>query len=314
MDEEKLSQENVIEISNLKKTYGSDEVIAGLAFSVKKGEIFSLLGPDGSGKTSTIEILVGLSKPSEGEISILGFNTKSTIEMREIKKLIGFLPQEFRTHDNLTVKENIQFWGKMYDNMIETPEILSILNLEEKANTRYKHLTPSFKKRVGLAIAFVNNPEIVFLDEPTAGLDQFAKREVWDIIKKFNKEGKTIFITTNDAIEPQAIADRVAIIHKGIMKDIGTPIELIDRFSSGNKIIIKSPTEQARLDAIEILQSACPLEILHDEIIISSEEITLLEILEKLDKAKVRYSDIITQKPTLNDVFITLTGEALNKK
>ena len=309
-----MSQENVIEISNLKKIYGSDEVIAGLAFSVKKGEIFSLLGPDGSGKTSTIEILVGLSKPSEGEISILGFNTKNTIEMREIKKLIGFLPQEFRTHDNLTVKENIQFWGKMYDNMIETPEILSILNLEEKANTRYKHLTPSFKKRVGLAIAFVNNPEIVFLDEPTAGLDQFAKREVWDIIKKFNKEGKTIFITTNDAIEPQAIADRVAIIHKGLMKDIGTPIELIDRFSSGNKIIIKSPTEQARLKVIEILQSACPLEILHDEIIISSEEITLLEILEKLDKAKVRYSDIITQKPTLNDVFITLTGEALIKK
>jgi len=309
-----LSQENVIEISNLKKTYGSDEIIAGLAFTVKKGEIFSLLGPDGSGKTSTIEILVGLSKPSDGEVSILGFNIKSTIEMREIKKLIGFLPQEFRTHDNLTVKENIQFWGKMYDNMIETPEILSILNLEEKANTRYKHLTPSFKKRVGLAIAFVNNPEIVFLDEPTAGLDQFSKKEVWDIIKKFNKEGKTIFITTNDAIEPQAIADRVAIIHKGLMKDIGTPIELIDRFSSGNKIIIRSPTEQARLDAIEILQSACPLEVVYDEIIISSEEITLLEILEKLEKAKVRYSDIITQKPTLNDVFITLTGETLNKK
>ena len=121
-------------------------------------------------KTSTIEILVGLSKPTEGEISILGYNIKSKIEMREIKKLIGVLPQEFRTHDNLTVKENIQFWGKMYDNMIETPEILSILHLEEKANARYKHLTPSLKKRVGLAIAFVNNPEIVFLDEASISL------------------------------------------------------------------------------------------------------------------------------------------------
>lgn len=309
-----MSQDNVIEISDLKKTYGSDDVLAGLSFTVKRGEIFSLLGPDGSGKTSTIEILVGLRTPSEGEISILDFSIKSKIEMREIKKQIGFLPQEFRTHDNLTVKENIQFWGKMYDNMIETPEILAILHLEEKANTRYKHLTPSFKKRVGLAIAFVNNPQIVFLDEPTAGLDQFAKKEVWDIIKQFNKEGKTIFITTNDALEPQAIADRVAIIHQGLLKDIGTPIELIDRFSSGNKIIIRSPTDQARLDAINILQSVCPLEVLQNEIIISSEEITLLEILEKLDKAKVRYSDIITQKPTLNDVFITLTGETLNKK
>ncbi|MBK5114802.1 MAG: ABC transporter ATP-binding protein [Candidatus Heimdallarchaeota archaeon] len=308
-----MRQDNVIEISNLKKTYGSDDVLAGLSFTVKKGEIFSLMGPDGSGKTTTIEILVGLRKPSDGEISILDFNIKSKIEMREIKKQIGFLPQEFRTHDNLTVKENIQFWGKMYDNMIETPEILAILHLEEKANARYKHLTPSFKKRVGLAIAFVNDPQIVFLDEPTAGLDQFAKKEVWDIIKQFNKEGKTIFITTNDAIEPQAIADRVAIIHKGLMKDIGTPIELIDRFSSGNKIIIRSPTDQARQDAIDILQSVCPLEVLHNEIIISSEETTLLEILEKLDRAKVRYSDIITQKPTLNDVFITLTGEALNK-
>jgi len=314
MDVNRLSRENVIKINDLKKTYGSEDVLVGISFVVKKGEIFSLLGPDGSGKTSTIEILVGLSKPTEGEISILNYNIKSSIEMREIKKLIGFLPQEFRTHDNLTVKENIQFWGKMYDNMINTQDILSTLHLEDKANTRYKHLTPSLKKRVGLAIAFVNDPQIVFLDEPTAGLDQFAKKEVWDIIKQFNKEGKTIFITTNDAIEPQAIADRVAIIHHGLLKDIGTPNELIDRFSSGNKIIIRSPTEQARLNAIDILQSACPLDILNDEIIISSEEITLLEILEKLDRAKVRYSDIITKKPTLNDVFITLTGEALDKK
>ncbi len=313
MDVQVMSQENVVKIMDLKKTYGSDNILSGISFTVKKGEIFSLLGPDGSGKTSTIEILVGLSKPSEGEISILNYNIKSTIEMREIKKLIGFLPQEFRTHDNLTVKENIQFWGKMYDKMISTEEIISTLHLEDKANTRYKHLTQSLKKRVGLAIAFVNDPQIVFLDEPTAGLDQFAKREVWDIIKQFNKVGKTIFITTNDAIEPQAIADRVAIIHHGLLKDIGTPNELIDRFSSGNKIIIRSPTEHARSNAISVLQSACPLEVLNDEIVISSEEITLLEILEKLDKAKVRYSDIITKKPTLNDVFITLTGETLEK-
>lgn len=309
-----LSQQNVIEIMGLKKTREDDEILAGISFNVQKGEIFALLGSDGSGKSSTMEILVGLQKPTEGDATVLGYDIKSKIKMREIKKLIGVLPQEFRTHDNLTVKENILFWGKMYDKMIEINELLALLQLDNVKGEQYKKLPLNVKRRVGLAIAFVNDPEIVFLDEPSAGLDQFSKKEVWEILKAFNKQGKTIFLTTNDALEPQAIANRVAIIHRGLIKDIGTPMELIDRFSTGNKVIVRCPNEEVKALAIETLQSVCPIEIIDDDIVISSEEITLLEILGKLDKADVRYSDIVTKRPTLNDVFITLTGETLSKR
>ncbi len=309
-----LSQQNVIEIMGLKKTREDDEILAGISFNVQKGEIFVLLGSDGSGKSSTMEILVGLQKPTEGDATVLGYDIKSKIKMREIKKLIGVLPQEFRTHDNLTVKENILFWGKMYDKMIEINELLALLQLDNVKGEQYKKLPLNVKRRVGLAIAFVNDPEIVFLDEPSAGLDQFSKKEVWEILKAFNKQGKTIFLTTNDALEPQAIANRVAIIHRGLIKDIGTPMELIDRFSTGNKVIVRCPNEEVKALAIETLQSVCPIEIIDDDIVISSEEITLLEILGKLDKADVRYSDIVTKRPTLNDVFITLTGETLSKR
>ncbi|NHJ40281.1 MAG: ABC transporter ATP-binding protein, partial [Asgard group archaeon] len=282
------------------------------SLKINRGEIFCLLGSDGSGKTIFIEILVGLKKLTSGEINILGYNLSNKFDLREIKKITGVLLEEFHTHDNLTVKENILFWGKMYDKMIEIEEILEIFKLKESENIRYKRLSPNLRRKLGLAIAFINDPEIVFLDEPTAVLDQFARKEIWEILKKFRERGKTIVLTTNHAIEPQVIADRVAILHKGLIKDIGTPIELIDRYSSGNKIIIRFTNTNEQQKAIKTLKSDCPLDVSDDEILISSDEISLLEILAKLDKAQVRYSDIITQTPTLNDVFITLTGEKLS--
>jgi len=302
----------VIVVSNLQKSINSEEILSSISFKVHKGEFFCFLGPDGSGKSTIIDILVGLRKPTEGKITILGYDRYNPLEMREIKKVIGVLPQEFRTHDNLSVKENILFWGKMYDKMFDINEMLDKFKLVDKANTRYRKLPGNLKRRVGLAIAFVNKPEIVFLDEPTTGLDQFAKKEVWEILLDFKRQGTTIFMTTNQAIEPQVLADRVAIIHKGLIKDVGSPVELIDRYSSSGKIIIRFTSSDERSSAIQKLQSDCPIEIIDDNIEISSDEITLLEILAKLDKANIRYSDLITQKPTLNDVFITLTGEKLN--
>jgi ABC-2 type transport system ATP-binding protein len=307
-----MNQEPIIEISNVKKTSGTDEILGEITLKINRGEIFCLLGSDGSGKTSFIEMLTGLQKPTSGEISVLGFNLSNKIELREVKKITGVLLEEFHTHDNLSVKENILFWGKMYDEMIDIEEILELFKLKEDENTRYKRLSPNLRRKLGLAIAFINNPEIVFLDEPSAGLDQFSRKEIWEILKEFRTRGKTIVLTTNIAIEPQVIADRVAILHMGLIKDIGTPIELIDRYSSGNKIIIRFTNMNEKEKAIKALQSECPLELFDDEILISSDEMSLHEILAKLDKTKVRYSDIITQTPTLNDVFITLTGEKLS--
>ncbi len=309
-----MSQDVVIKVTNINKEYDSVEVLSEISFEVKKGEIFALLGPDGSGKTVLIEILEGIRSLSNGEAIILGFNVKSKTEMRAIKKRIGVLPQEFSTHGNLTVKENIQFWGKMYDNMVEVSELLSMFHIEEYENVRYSKLPSNIKRKVGLATTFVNDPQVIFLDEPTAGLDYYAKKEIWAIIEEFKKQGKAVFLTTNLAQEPHAIADKVAIIHQGRIRDMGSPEDLIDRYSSEKKFIVRCPNKESLEKAKKILETITEVEIVDDEIMLSSEEITLLEMLEKLDKEKVKYSDIITSRPSLNDVFLNLTGESLIQK
>jgi ABC-2 type transport system ATP-binding protein len=306
-----MSQKPIIKIKDLIKSYDSTEVLNGINIEIYPGEIFCLLGSDESGKTTLIEILVGLKKSTSGEIVIGNFNLANKTNLREIKKISGVLLKEFFTHDNLTVKENILFWGKMYEKMIDYKEILDIFHLNDVEKIRYKRLPTNLKHRLNLAIAFVNDPDIVFLDEPTFGLDQFSRKEIWTILKQFKEKGKTIFVTTNLAIESEILADRIGIIHNGVIRDIGTPIELIDRYSGGNKIIIRFTNSDERNKAIKSLQVECPLEVIEDEILISSEEVTLFEILAKLDKLKIRYSDVITQNPTMSDVFITLTGEKL---
>ncbi|MFW9922774.1 MAG: ABC transporter ATP-binding protein [Candidatus Thorarchaeota archaeon] len=304
-----MSQEVVIKVKNLEKQYGSEMMITSISFEVNKGEIFALFGSDSSGKTIIIEILEGLRKPSSGEAYILGFNIQSKLEMREIKKRIGALPQEFSTHTSLTVKENILFWGKMFDKMMDPNELIKLFNLEEYSNVRYGKLPSNIKRKVGLAITFVNNPELVFLDEPTAGLDELSKKEIWNTLLHFKEKGTTIFFTTNHALEPQAIADTVAILHQGIIKDIGTPTELIDRYSTEKKFIIRCPNNEVKEHLEKTLNEIPHSKDLSGDIIVSSDEITLLELLEKLERAEVKYSDIITQRPTLNDAFQSLTGE-----
>ena len=309
-----MSQKVVIEVKNLEKKYDSDIAVTNITFSVRKGEIFALLGSDSSGKTSLIEILEGLRKPTSGEAYILGFDINSKIEMREIKKIIGTLPQEFNTHENLSVKENIQFWGKMYDNMLDPDDLMELLGLVEFSSVRYKKLTNNIKRKVAFTITLVNDPELVFLDEPTAGLDQYTKKEIWDLIQSLKERGKTIFLTTNHALEPQAIADRVAILHQGTIKDIGTPDELIERYSSEKKFIIRCPNRDVKREAMLELEGIPFSENEIGEIIVSSDEITLSELHEKYDKADVKYTDIITQRPTLNDVFLILTGHQLKNE
>ncbi len=308
-----MSQDYIIEVRNLVKKYGSVEALSEISFKISKGQIFSLLGSDSSGKTSLIEILVGLRKPTSGEDFVLGFNINSKTEMREIKKKIGVLPQEFKTHDNLTVKENILFWGKMYDKMVDPIELMKLLKLDEVANVRYKKLSNTLKQKVGIATTLVSDPEIIFLDQPTAGLDYYIKKEIWQVLMDLREQGKTIFLTSNDVLEPQAIADRVAILHNGIIKDIGSPNELIDRYSSEKKFIIRCPNKDITKNALKALQEIEVAETETGDLVVSSDEITLLELLEKLEKFNVKYSDIITQSPSLNDVFLILTGEELRK-
>ncbi|MHA1126992.1 MAG: ABC transporter ATP-binding protein [Candidatus Heimdallarchaeota archaeon] len=303
--------EYAIEIENLVKEY--DEVIAvnDISLKIEKGKIFAFLGPNGAGKTTTVEILEGVRKKTSGKALVFGYDIDNRRQLEKLKNIIGTLPQDFSTHDNLTVKENLKFWSRMYAKNIPVEDLIALVKLEDKTKTLYKKLSGGLKRRLGIAIALVNDPELVFLDEPTTGLDPRARRDTWVIIEDLKKQGKTIFLTTHYMEEAQVLADSVAIIHKGKIMDIGTPTELIDRHGGINKIIVRCNSQEVRDQIHEILFELGTAENEDGDIVISAKRKSISKVVDLLEAKSVPYTDIITQRPSLEDVFLALTGEAL---
>ena len=219
--------QTAIEVNSLVKKYCNLTAVDSISFNVKKGEIFAFLGPNGAGKTTTVEILECIRKPTSGKAVVLGFDILKDEE--EIKKRIGVLPQDFNTFARLTVKENIEYFAGMFGSSVDADSLIKLVDLEDKRNEQYRKLSGGLKQRLGVAIALVNDPEILFLDEPTAGLDPKARHEVWDAILGLKQKGKTIFLTTHYMEEAEILADTVTIIHKGKIVADGTPQGLIER-------------------------------------------------------------------------------------
>ncbi|NHK30496.1 MAG: ABC transporter ATP-binding protein [Asgard group archaeon] len=304
-------QKYAIVIENLVKEY--DDVIAvnDVSLKIEKGKIFAFLGPNGAGKTTTVEILEGIRKKTSGKAFVMGYDVDNRRDLKNIKKIIGTLPQEFHTYDNLTVRENLRFWSRMFANSLPIDDLISLVKLEEKTKTRYKNLSGGLKRRLGIAIALVNDPELVFLDEPTTGLDPRARRETWVVIEDLKNRGKTVFLTTHYMEEAQVLADIVAIIHKGKIMDLGTPMELIDRYGGDNKIIVRCNSQEARDKTHDILFKLGPMENKDGDIVVSGKKGSISKVVDLLDDNEVPYIDIVTQRPTLEDVFLSLTGETL---
>lgn len=303
--------EFAIVIENLVKKYDDLIAVNDVSFKIKTGEIFAFLGPNGAGKTTTVEILEGIRKKTSGKAFVLGKDIDNRKDLESIKKVIGTLPQEFSTHDNLTVKENLKFWSRMYPKHLPIDELIALVKLEEKTKTRYKNLSGGLKRRLGIAISLVNDPVLVFLDEPTTGLDPRARRETWEVIESLKEQGKTIFLTTHYMEEAHVLADTVAIIHKGKIMDIGTPTQLIDKHGGENKIVVRCNDQETRDKIHELLFTYGPLENEDGDIVISAKKGVLSKVVDLLDENKVSYTDIVTQRPTLEDVFLSLTGETL---
>ncbi|MHA1738332.1 MAG: ABC transporter ATP-binding protein [Candidatus Heimdallarchaeota archaeon] len=303
--------EYAIEIENLVKEY--DEVIAvnDISLKIEKGKIFAFLGPNGAGKTTTVEILEGVRKKTSGKAIVFGYDIDNRRQLEKLKSIIGTLPQDFSTHDNLTVKENLKFWSRMYAKNLPIEDLIALVKLEDKTKTLYKKLSGGLKRRLGIAIALVNDPELVFLDEPTTGLDPRARRDTWVIIEDLKKQGKTIFLTTHYMEEAQVLADSVAIIHEGKIMAIGTPTELIDRHGGVNKIIVRCNSQEVRDQIHDILFELGTAENEDGDIVISAKRKSISKVVDLLDAKSVPYTDIITQRPSLEDVFLALTGETL---
>jgi ABC-2 type transport system ATP-binding protein len=292
-----------IEISELVKEYGSIRAVDHISFKIPFGVIFAFLGPNGAGKTTTVEMLECLRTPSSGTASVLGLDIEK--DQNEIRKRIGVLPQEFNTFDRLTVRESLKYFAMMYDNSRDVDELISSVDLVDKANTQYKNLSGGLKQRVGVAIALVNDPQIVFLDEPTEGLDPKARRGVWEIITKLRDEGKTVFLTTHYMEEAETLADIVAIILDGKIRAMDTTTNLINNHGCQTKLVVHG----GGAGAFEALRRWRGTELSDSDVIVPlRDKKDLTKIVDLLDQRQIAFDELEMKKPSLEDVFLDLTA------
>lgn len=300
--------EKVIEVRNLRKRYGHFEALKGIDIDLYKGEIFGFLGPNGAGKTTTVEILEGLRKPGDGEITILGHKIHGSVPAY-VKEKIGVVLQESRFLDHLKVKEIIELFASFFKNSKSPKEIIKIVQMEEKAEDYTDNLSGGQRQRLAIATALVNDPDIIFLDEPTVGLDPQSRESVWQLIKDLKRNGKTIFLTTHYMEEAQALSDRISIIDRGQIVASDTPKNLIRKYGGKSEIDFKCAEMPSKL-VIEELRLG---DIVDDHFRIQTDDITqtLEELVEWSKRNSIKITDISLVEPTLEDVFLALTGRGL---
>jgi ABC-2 type transport system ATP-binding protein len=220
----------IIEVQNLVKKYGDFTAVKGISFSVNEGEIFGLLGPNGAGKSTTLEIIETLREKTEGKVFVDGIDLDQ--QPNEIKKIIGVQLQTSGYYPLLNLSELIQLFAGLYNQKVDVNEFLDLVNLKDKAKSKYKELSGGQKQRFSIATTLINQPKIIFLDEPTTGLDPQARRNLWDLISDIRKKGTTVIITTHYMDEAEVLCDRVAVIDSGRIIAIDTPDKLIDELVS----------------------------------------------------------------------------------
>ncbi len=221
-----MNSNTVISVKNLTKSYGSFQAVKGISFEVYEGEIFGLLGPNGAGKSTTLEIIETLREKTEGEIIVAGYNIDKDINA--IKRIIGVQLQTSGFYPGLNLTELIQLFAGLYNQPVNYMELLQLVNLEEKAKSKFKELSGGQKQRFSIATTLINKPKIIFLDEPTTGLDPQARRNLWDLIRDIRSKGTTVIITTHYMDEAEILCDRVAIMDQGKIIALNSPDQLID--------------------------------------------------------------------------------------
>lgn len=279
---------------------------------MNRGEIFAFLGPNGAGKTTTVEILECLRKPSDGKAFVLGFDIGKNA--REIKKRTGVLPQDFYTYERLTVKETIEYYAGMFDARPDVDELIRLVDLEDKKNVLFKNLSGGLKQRLGIAVALVNDPEMIFLDEPSAGLDPKARHGVWHLIDGLHKKGKTVFLTTHYMEEAEVLADRVGIIHYGKIVALDSPQNLISEHGKKNLLILKKTSPQAVPNLERLGIRAKYDEPTGDVTVHLNHAVGVSEIIHALSSTDIPFGELQLKRSSLEDVFLNLTGVSLGEE
>lgn len=304
--------DNAISVRGLRKFYGDFEAVRGIDFEVGQGEVFGLLGPNGAGKTTTVEILEGLRPRTHGEVTVLGRDPG--VQVRELKQRIGVCLQATNLPEKITVREALTLFAAFYDRTIDKDGLLKRLQLDEKRNAFYSTLSGGQKQRVAIALALLNDPQLLFLDEPTTGLDPQVRLEIHSLIQELKDAKRTIVLTTHYIEEAERLCDRVAIVDQGRIIAIGSPREIQAQTLGQSRIEVtaSAPFPSNGLPPFEgadtavfsadrtglTLQSARPAK-------------TLVEVVKWIDQAGLELVDIHLKRPTLEDVFIELTGKKL---
>ena len=304
--------DKVVQVEKLSKKYKDTVAVNGISFSLSKGEVFAFLGPNGAGKTTTVEILECLRAPTGGQAKVLDYDVSKRSDQGEIRKRIGVLPQDFNAIDRLTVRENINYFGAMFDHQLDADQLIELVDLKDKRDAQFKTLSGGLKQRVGLAVALVNDPALVFLDEPTTGLDPRARRDVWYFIERLKKQGKTVFLTTHYMDEAEYLADTVSIIDHGQIIASGTPDQLIDTHGGKKTLIIRDAGEEG----LKQLPVGLPKAELRNagDIAIPLNNGELTSILMSLAQTPLHDKEIEVRRPTLDDVFLNLTGRRVSEE
>ena len=301
---------SVLQVENLVKRYGDVEAVRGLSFSVSEGEVFGLLGPNGAGKTSTIEIMEGLRVPDGGRVTVCGFDPQKN--PTELKHEIGAALQSTSLPDKIKVIEALRLFASFYGRGRKVDDLLQRFGLEEKRNAFYSQLSGGQKQRLALAMALVNDPKVLFFDEPTAGLDPQVRREIYDIIEELKHENKTIVLTTHYIEEAERLCDRVGIVDHGKLIALGSPRELKERSADTTRVEVRlaKPVETSALKGLDGVVDAREIDgayVLH----CPRTAPAIVALVKHLESAGNELASLEIATPSLEDVFIELTGRRL---
>ncbi len=307
-----------IECRDLRKTYDDKvEAVRGLSLEIQSGECFGLLGPNGAGKTTTIEILEGLLDPTSGEATILGHTWQKN--QREVREWLGISLQETRLSEKLTVRETIELFASFYREPRSTDEVLDDLQLGEKADAFVGKLSGGQRQRLAVATALVGNPRILFLDEPTTGLDPQSRRQLWDIIRGFQRSGGTVLLTTHYMDEAERLCDRLAIVDHGQIIAEGTPSDLIERLGGHHVVEFEASGNPSDGTALQTWRALPGVEsVRHDNGLVSltvrEPHLTIPALLGVVEQRGSQLLRLTTRQASLEDVFVNLTGRHLREQ
>jgi ABC-2 type transport system ATP-binding protein len=304
-----LTSPPVIQVSGIRKTYGSTVAVSEVSFEVSEGEIFGLIGPNGAGKTTTMECVEGVRRPDRGAISILGLDPFR--DVYQLQNRIGVQLQQAQLQKRIKVWEAVDLWASLYSRAVDGGRLLEQLGLENKRNAWFMTLSGGQKQRLFIALALINDPEVVFLDELTTGLDPQSRRAIWDLVRGIRERGKTVFMTTHLMEEAERLCDRVAIIEHGKIIDIGSPDDLVRRHCPVRTVLLATDSALAEerlrtipsVDTVTRQDSRFTMQGSGDDFV--------TEVIQCLSENRIRVTDFRTVVPSLEDVFLKLTGHSI---